>query len=63
MGPMESITIVTDYRDLAGLKAPYRTVVRTMGVEQVLTVDSANVVTVPDSVFGLPPEIQALLKK
>jgi zinc protease len=63
MGQTESITIVSDYRELAGLKAPFKTVVRTMGVDQVLTVDSAKVVTVPDSVFALPPEIQALLKK
>lgn len=63
MGSMESTTIVSDYRDLDGLKAPFKTVVRTMGVDQVLTVDSAKVVTVPDSVFALPPEIRVLLEK
>jgi len=63
MGPMETISITSDYRDLEGLKAPFKTVVRTMGIDQVVTVDSAIRATIPDSVFALPPEIKALIKK
>ena len=63
MGPMETVTIMSDYRDLDGLMAPFRQVVRTMGIDQVITVDSAKSGTIPDSVFALPPEIQALIKK
>lgn len=63
MGPMETVTITSDYRDLDGLKAPFKQVVRTMGIDQVVTIDSATAGTIPDSVFALPPEIQALVKK
>lgn len=63
MGSMETVTILSDYRELDGVKYPAKTIVRTMGIDQVITVDSAMAVTVPDSVFALPPEIQALIKK
>jgi hypothetical protein len=62
MGNMEISSVVSDYRLVEGLLVPFKQVQRTMGIEQVITVLSVEVMTVPDSVFALPPEIRALMK-
>jgi hypothetical protein len=63
MGAVEIVAVSSDWKVVEGVKVPFKSVQRTMGIEQVITVDSVNVLAVPDSVFALPPEIQALLKK
>lgn len=63
MGAMEIVAVSSEWKVVEGVKVPFKSVQRTMGMEQVITVDSVNVLAVPDSIFALPPEIQALLKK
>jgi len=63
MGSVESTTILSDWKVLDGLKTPFKTVQRMMGMEQSLTITTADSMTVPDSIFALPPAIQALIKK
>lgn len=63
MGNVEVTTTSSDWRDVDGLKVPFKSVQRTMGIEQVITVTTVETADVPDSVFALPPEIQALVKK
>jgi len=63
MGAVEIVAVSSDWRVVEGMKVPFKSVQRTMGIEQIITVDSVSVVSVPDSMFALPPEIQALLKK
>jgi len=59
-GDIEITTIITEYRDVAGVKLPRVTRGQLMGIETINTVDSTTVRAVPDSVFALPPEIRAL---
>jgi hypothetical protein len=63
MGAVEIVAVSSDWKVIEGVKVPFKSVQRTMGIEQVITVDSVSVLAVPDSMFALPPEIQALLKK
>jgi len=63
MGDVESTTALSDWRDVDGVKAPFRTIQNTMGMENRLIITKAESMVVPDSVFALPPEIQALVKK
>jgi hypothetical protein len=49
-----------DYRDFGGVKMPARTVMNVMGQEMVMTVSEMDTNAVPDAVFALPAEIQAL---
>jgi hypothetical protein len=63
MGNIEILTLVSDWRTVEGMRVPFKSVQRTMGIEQVVTIAQVEVTTVPDSVFVLPPEIQALMKK
>ena len=63
MGNIEILTMVSDWRTVEGMRVPFKSVQRTMGIEQVVTITQVEVTTVPDSVFVLPPEIQALMKE
>jgi hypothetical protein len=63
MGAVETVAVASDWRVVEGMKVPFKSVQRTMGIEQVITVDSVSVLAVPDSVFALPPEIEALVRK
>ena len=63
MGDVESTTTLSDWREVDGVKTPFRTVQNTMGMVNRLIVTTAERVPVPDSIFALPPEIQALVKK
>lgn len=63
MGSVDIVTVVSGWHEVEGMRVPFKSVQRTMGIEQVITVDSVNALSVPDSVFALPPEIRALLKK
>lgn len=63
MGNVDILTLVSDWRTVEGMLVPFKSSQRTMGIEQLVTIDSVEVTTVPDSVFVPPPEIQALIKK
>lgn len=63
MGDVESTSALSDWRDVDGMKVPFRTIQNTMGMENRLIITKAESMVVPDSIFALPPEIQALVKK
>lgn len=63
MGNVDILTMVSDWRTVEGMRVPFKSVQRTMGIEQVVTITQVEVMSVPDSVFVLPPEIQALIKQ
>ena len=45
---------------MGGVLVPHKSVQRAMGMEQIMTFMSIESMDVPDSVFALPAEIQAL---
>lgn len=63
MGDMEVEVLLSDYRDVDGVKLPHKTVQRAAGMEQVMTIDSVetNPKLAPDA-FDLPMPIKELLK-
>jgi hypothetical protein len=63
MGSVETIAVAGDWHTVEGVKKEFTVTQYTMGIKQVVTVDSLRAMTVPDSIFALPPEIQALVKK
>jgi hypothetical protein len=60
MGNMEATSIVSDWKPVDGVLLPHKSVQRVMGMEQVITITSADNAAVPDSVFVVPAEIKAL---
>jgi hypothetical protein len=60
MGTIESTVAFHDYRDFGGVKMPARTVMNMMGQEMVMIFTEMDTNPVPESVFALPAEIQAL---
>ncbi len=62
MGELESTTVYGDYGDVGGLRIPMKTTQRVMGFDQVITITSVESMTVPDSAFALPPEIQEMVR-
>lgn len=60
MGTIESNVAFHDYRDFGGVKMPARTVMNAMGQEMVMTIREMDTDAVPDAVFALPAEVQAL---
>lgn len=62
MGPIESTTIIAEYREVGGVKMPARITTRAMGMEQAITIESSSFEAFDRSVFELPPEIKALVK-
>jgi hypothetical protein len=63
MGNVDILTLVSDWRTVEGMRVPFKSTQRTMGIEQVVTITKVEVTTVPDSVFVPPPAIQALIRK
>lgn len=62
MGDIPTTSAVGDYRDFGGLLLPTRTVQRTMGIEQVITVSEVKGMDLGDEVFAPPAEIKALME-
>lgn len=62
-GEMEVTMVLQEYKEFGGVKSPTKLIVRAMGMEQVLTVNSIEYDKVEPSVFDLPEEIKALLKE
>lgn len=63
MGNVDVVTVVSDWRVVEGMKVAFKSEQRTMGVVNLITMDSVLVMNVPDSVFALPPAVQALITK
>lgn len=61
MGEVESLTILGDYQEIHGLMVPTETRVRTMGQEQILTIEEISLEPADDALFELPPPIRTLL--
>jgi hypothetical protein len=56
--------VVSDYRDVGGVKLPFRTAQRVGPLEQVLIAEHAEWdVNAEPAVFELPPDIRALVSK
>jgi hypothetical protein len=62
MGELEGTTVYLDYKTFDGLKMSTTIRASTMGIEQVIHIDSVSTRPIPDSVFELPKEIKALKK-
>lgn len=62
MGDQEATAIVSDWKEVNGVLVPHKSVQRVMGMEQIMTFSTFENAEVPDSVFALPAEIQALTK-
>ncbi len=62
MGPMTSTFTHGEYKKFGKLLHPATQKISTMGVEQILTIDSIEYDTVDQKVFELPDAIKALIK-
>ncbi|HKP29421.1 MAG TPA: hypothetical protein VJU15_08455 [Gemmatimonadales bacterium] len=62
MGELEGTTVYTEYKSFDGVKMATVIKASTMGIEQVVRIDSISTKPIPDSAFELPSEIKALKK-
>lgn len=64
MGEIESETFFSDYRDVDGIKIPFKTIVKVMTSEISTTVDKADFNTeIPADRFALPEDVKKLVEK
>jgi hypothetical protein len=63
MGDVPATTLISDYRQVGDLLIAMKTVQRVMGMEQIITITVVEAVEIEDSVFALPPEIEALVEE
>lgn len=61
MGEAEVTTRYSDYREFAGMRFPARSVIETMGQQQVIVLESVELDVVKDDLRDLPPAIRTLL--
>jgi len=63
MGEVPIVAIVNEYRDIDGIKTPVKLTNEMGAVAMVMTFTSVKFnEAIPDAMFALPPEIQALVK-
>lgn len=63
-GPMPVAYVISDYKEVDGIKLSHKMKMLVAGQEQVLTIDSVkNNVDIPADRFALPKEVQELLKE
>jgi hypothetical protein len=62
MGTMSATVTFSDYRTFGKLRHPAKQTLSTMGMEQILTIESVEYDTVDPKVFALPEPIKALIK-
>jgi len=60
-GRIEVTTLLDEYREFGGVRMPTRMTQQMMGQEQVMVIENVEFPAPDDSVFALPPEIQALV--
>ncbi len=60
MGEMSSVSLFQDYQEFDGIQVPTRTLIRSMGQEQVLIIESIDLGEPDEALFELPASIQAL---
>ncbi len=61
MGPVEVELLVSDYRDVGGVKVNFHIVQRVMGAEQTLVFETVeHNVEIPEGTFDLPESVAAL---
>ncbi len=63
MGDIDATVVLSDYREVDGLRMPGRSVQKVMGMQQIVTISEVETVDLQDDVFTPPPEIQALLQE
>lgn len=63
MGETPAAMIITDWKDVDGVKHPFKMSQQIMGMNQVVTVESIDVTPLDDSVFALPMPVQAILDR
>jgi len=64
MGEIASETVLSDYRDVGGVKMPFKMVVKAMQNEMVTMIEKAELdVPIPAERFNLPDDVKALLAK
>jgi hypothetical protein len=64
MGEVPVETYLGDYRKVGDLMGAFKTTVKVMGQDRLMTVTSVEYnTTIPDSIFAVPADIQALQKK
>jgi hypothetical protein len=62
MGPITATTFETGYKQFGKVKYPTRLRISTMGIEQVMTLNTIEHDTVDPNTFALPAPIKALIK-
>lgn len=63
MGKVPSTTVNKEYRDFDGLKIPAVIEQSTMGMQQVITIETVSFAPIDPAVFALPAEIAALVQE
>lgn len=61
MGSIQITTLLDDYEEFGGFRIPTRMTQHMMGQEQVMVIEEVDFPSLDESVFALPPEIQALV--
>ena len=61
MGEMDVTTVLSDYQEFGGIKAPSKTVLKMMGMEIEQTVESVSFDPIDDAMFTPPEAIQKLI--
>ena len=63
-GDVSIEAFISDYRKVGDLLGAFKTTIKVMGQERIMTVSSVEYNTaIPDTVFAIPADIQALLNK
>jgi hypothetical protein len=64
MGKIPIDAFISDYRKVGEVTQAYKTVMNIMGQDRVITTTSIEYnAAIPDSVFAIPADIQALMEK
>ncbi len=64
IGKVEIETRVSDYREVEGLKMPFKITQKMQGITQELSIKSVEInTTVDEAKFAIPEEVKALMKK
>jgi hypothetical protein len=62
MGPLNATAYEGDYKQFGKVKYATRLKIVSMGIEQLMTLNTIEHDTVDPTVFAIPPQIKALIK-